>query len=162
MKQNKILRGTLPPLFDRIVADPVREGIESQYLNDQQVKESIIREVSVILNTRCTVRKVIYEGHIESIPLFGMPDFFGLGDFNNFDASNPQEWTVAARYIETAIQAAEPRLENIRAKVDTYDAVNQALSVTISASLKSNKLMKEIHFPLQLHQLSSTQRKSAA
>ncbi len=150
MKQNKIIRGTLAPLFDRIVDDKMSVGFECQLLNDQQLKESIIREVSLILNTRCTVRKVIYENHMETIPLFGLPDFFGLGDFSYFEADNAQEWPIAARFIETAIKAAEPRLQNIFVEVENYDSVNQTLSVIISASLKETKILKEIHFPLTL------------
>lgn len=162
MKRTKIVRGTLPPLFDRIAVDRSETGMGSQLLNAQQLKESIIQEVSIILNTRCTVRKVIYRDHMETIPLFGMPDFFGLGDFSYFDASNAQDWSLAASYLETAICAAEPRLKNIMVAIDHYDPVNQSLSVTVSASLKDDKLLKEIHFPLTLHQLASTHRKVAA
>lgn len=162
MKRNKIIRGTLPPLFDRIVTDRTGEGIETHLLNAQQLKDSIIQEVSTILNTRCTVRKVIYKDHMVTIPLFGMPDFFGLGDFSYFDASNSQDWSLAASYLESAIRAAEPRLKNIVVAIDNYDSVNQTLFVTVSADLKDNKLLKEIHFPLSLTQLKPSTRQAAA
>ncbi|MBI2707937.1 MAG: type VI secretion system baseplate subunit TssE [Proteobacteria bacterium] len=163
MKQTKINRGTLPPLFDRIVDDTMGLGVGSQLLNADELKASIVNELSLVLNTRCTVRKVIYEDHLESIPLFGLPDFFGMGDFSYFDGSNSQDWPKAARFIETAIQAAEPRLENVRVSVDGYDPVNQVLSTTVWASVKKSPLLKDIHFPLAIsHQPPPSLQKSAA
>lgn len=162
MKRTKIQKGTLPPLFDRIVVDRTGQGLESKLLSAQELKESIIREVSTVLNTRCTVRKAIYRDHIETIPFFGMPDFFGLDDFSYFDASNTDEWPDAVRYITTAILAAEPRLKNVSVKVDSYDPANQALYVNVSAALKEEKLLKEIHFPLTLQSLRSGRSKAVA
>jgi len=159
----KINRGAPAPLFDRIIADPLGIGAGSQLLNDEELKESIINELSVILNTRCTVRKVIYNDHLEAIPLFGLPNFFGLGDFSYFDGSNSDDWPKAARLIETAIQAAEPRLENIRVTIDGYDAVNQILSTMVQASVKKSYTLKDIHFPLKItHQPGSSSQKAAA
>jgi type VI secretion system lysozyme-like protein len=161
MKQNKIMRGTLAPLFDRIVDDGSGVGIAYQLLNPEDLKESIIREVSIILNTRCTVRKVIYEDHMETIPLFGLPDFFGLGDFSYLEGDNPQEWPNVARFIETAIRAAEPRLQNIFVNVEAYDNIDQALSVTVTASIRESKLVQEIHFPLTLQNWAPSKQKAA-
>lgn len=150
MKQNKINKGALPPLFDRIINDKTDEGCGTQLLDADQLKESIMKELSIVLNTCCTVRKVIYEDHLETIPLFGLPDFFGVGDFSYFDGSNPQEWPNISLFVQTAIQAAEPRLEKIHVRVEKYDSLNQALSIDVFASLKDAKLIKEIHFPLTL------------
>jgi len=162
MKQNKIIRGTLPPLFDRIVVD--KSGVDqgNKLLNEQELKESIIQELSLILNTRCTVRKVIYEDHMQTIPFFGFPDFFGLGDLSYFDGANSQEWPKTARFIETAIQAAEPRLRNIHVDIESFDPIDQALSIAVSAFIEESHLLKEIHFPLVLHQRTPSSQKSAA
>jgi type VI secretion system lysozyme-like protein len=161
MQQLKINKGTLPPLFDRIVDD--RSGwVPPSLLNAEEVRDSIIQELTLVLNTRCTVRKVIYQDHIETIPLFGFPDFFGLADFSYFDATNPQEWPRTALLIETAIQLAEPRLINIRVKVESYDSINQVLFVMVYASIKEGKLFKEIHFPLTLQQRPMESSKAAA
>src|ERR1700722_57732 len=96
IKQRKINRGTPPPLFDRIVDDRAEGDVGGQLLDAKEFKESIVRELSVVLNTRCTVRKVIYQDHMETISLFGRPDFCGLGYFSYFDGANPQEWPTAA------------------------------------------------------------------
>src|ERR1700722_3499267 len=136
MKRQKIIRGTPAPLFDRIVDNKNDLLPTSHLLNDKELKNSIISELSLILNTRCTVRKVIYQNHMETIPFFGLPDFFGLGDFSYFDGSNNLDWPKAAGFISTAIQAAEPRLKNISVGVDSYDPIRLALHVTISAVMK--------------------------
>jgi type VI secretion system lysozyme-like protein len=152
MKKQKIIRGTPAPLFDRIVDDKNDLLPTSHLLNEKELKNSIMNELSLILNTRCTVRKVIYEDHMETIPFFGLPDFFGLGDFSYFDGSNNLDWPLAASFISTAIQSAEPRLQNISVGVDSYDPIRLALYVTISAVMKQNNTLKEIHFPLALQQ----------
>jgi type VI secretion system lysozyme-like protein len=161
MQQTKINRGVIPPLFDRIVDDRRGEKQGAQLLNTQELKDSIIHELSIILNTRCTVRKAIYEDHIETIPFFGSPDFFGLNDSNSFDGSNTDDWPRTARFIETAIRAAEPRLTNIHVQVDRYDGVGQALYITVFAIMKERHLHKEIQFPLTLNNMSNSVQKAA-
>lgn len=150
MEKNKIQRGVLPPLFDRIIQQKIDLIVGEQLLDAKGLQESIIKELSLILNTRCTVRKVVYDNHIDEIPLFGLPDFFGLEDFSNFDPSDQQTWLKTARLIATAIQAAEPRLKNIHVKIEGYNSSLQSLEVTVSALLKETKLLKEIHFSLGL------------
>lgn len=155
MFQKKITRGVLAPLFDRIV-DEKDGAIGSQFLDAHQLQESIVDELSLILNTRCTVRKAIYRDHVQTIPLFGFPDFFGLEDLSNFDGENSEEWPRVAISIQTAIQAAEPRLREVRVKVENLNPVEQKLLVTVSAIIEEHKLLKEIHFPLELFSPQST------
>lgn len=149
MVQRKINKGVPPPLFDRIVDDKnERQG--PQLLDARELQESIVSELSILLNTRCTIRKVIYQDHIQTISLFGFPDFFGLGGFSDFDGANPGEWPAAALSIETAIQAAEPRLKDIRVRIDDFSFVEETLFVTVSAFIEESHVLKEIHFPLAL------------
>jgi len=42
---------------------------------------------------------VVYEGHIEEIPLFGIPDFLGLEDFSDFDASSSRRGVEAKEML---------------------------------------------------------------
>ena len=157
MLQRKINRGVLAPLFDRIVDE--KESVTGvQFLNAQQLQDSIVEGLSLILNTRCTVRKVIYKDHIQTLSLFGFPDFFGLGDFSNFDAADAGEWPTIALYLQTAIQAAEPRLREVYAKVETYNAVDQKLCVSVKALIEDGKLLKEIHFPLEIQHAKEAKR----
>jgi type VI secretion system lysozyme-like protein len=149
MLQRKINRGVLAPLFHRIM-DEKEGAVGVQFLNPEQLQESIVEDLSLILNTRCTVRKVVYKDHIQTLSLFGFPDFFGLGDFSHFDAADAGEWPTIALYLQTAIQAAEPRLREVYVKIDTFNAVDQKLCVSVTALLEEGKLLKEIHFPLEI------------
>ncbi|MBY0293359.1 MAG: type VI secretion system baseplate subunit TssE [Alphaproteobacteria bacterium] len=162
MKPNKIMRGSVPPLFNRIVDDASNIGIESKLLSEKELQESIIYELSILLNTRCTLRKGIYESHIETIPFFGFPDFFGLGGFSYFNGSNTQTWLKISRFVETAIQMAEPRLQNIHVKVESYDPITQTLSVAVTADIVHVTLFKSIHFSLQLKNGVLAPHKAAA
>ena len=156
------MRGNLPPLFDRIMDDKNDVGFGSQLLDTKGLQESIIQELAIVLNTRCTVRKVIYEDHIDTIPFFGLPDFFGLGDFSYFDGANTQHWPQIARVLETAIQAAEPRLQDIYVQVERFDTLNQNVSVSVSAMMKEGALVKETHFPLNLRYWGDPSQQNAA
>ncbi len=149
--QNKIKRGALPPLFDRIIDPKLGMTLEPTLLDAEGVRESIIRELSLILNTRCTVRSVLYDAQIDTVALFGMPDFFGLGDLSEFDGSNEAEWTRIARHVEVAIQAAEPRLDNVRVAIEAYDPTRQVLETIVYASVKNVPSLQKIHFPLTLN-----------
>lgn len=162
MEKNKIQRGVLPPLFDRIIQQRIDQVVGKQLLDAKELQESIIKELTLMLNTRCTVRKVIYDNHIDEIPLFGLPDFFGLEDFSNFDPSNQQTWPKTARIVTTAIQAAEPRLQNIHVKIKGYNTSLQSLEIAVSALLKERKLLKEIHFSLELFRNSQGSGQAAA
>lgn len=162
LKPTKITKGALPPLFDRIVIDRSGQGSGHRLLDAKELEESIVREVATILNTRCTVRKAIYRDHIDTIPFFGMPDFFGLDDFSYFDASNSDDWPEIVEYVKTAILAAEPRLENVSVKIESYDSLNQDLYVFVSGILKDQKLLKEINFPLTLQSIKPAKGKAAA
>ena len=162
MKPRKIMRGSVPPLFNRIVGDESNQGIDSRLLSEQELEESIIYELSILLNTRCTLRKSIYENHIETIPFFGYPDFYGLGGFSYFNGSNSQTWPQISRFVETAIQMAEPRLQNIHVKVENYDVVTQTLSVAVTADIVHVTLFKSIHFTLRLKNGALAPHKLAA
>ena len=161
-KPIKISKGALPPLFDRIVIDHSGVGREDSLYDEREYEASIIREVSIILNTRCTVRKAIYKDHEDTIPFFGMPDFFGLDDFSYFDATNTDDWPEIINYIQTAILAAEPRLKDVTVKINSYDSLNQDLYVFVSGTLKDQQLLKEINFPLTIQSHKPAKGKAAA
>ena len=157
MQHTPLKRGTSSPLFDRIIDPKLGMTALPALLDGEGLRASIVRELSLVLNTRCTVQKILYEAHFETISLFGMPDFFGLRDFSapEFDGSNTQEWPQAARAIEMAIQAAEPRLDNIRVTIEGYDATTQTLATIVQASLKHSAQQEAIHFPLSLTHIPS-------
>jgi predicted component of type VI protein secretion system len=81
---------------------------------------------------------------------------------SDFDGANTQEWATAALFIETAIQAAEPRLKDIRVKVENYNAIEQILSLTVSAFINHLDVYQEIHFPLELQHRPQVERKKSA
>lgn len=149
-------KGDLAPLFDRIIDDPMGIATPKLFLTPADLKLSIVNNIALVLNTRCTVKKVYYEDSMEALALFGFPDFFGLGDFSYFNASDTAEWPEIARFIELAIQVAEPRVEEIHVVVEAYDSSTQTLVTAVSATVKHSEEVKNIHFPLTLaHQETS-------
>lgn len=145
----KRMQGALKPLFDRIVNDEesLSEGI---YLDEKALRLSVIKEVDILLNTRCTTRRAIYDDHINNIPLFGLPDFFGLNDLSDFDPNNSQQWSKIAKYIKTAITAFEPRLKDVNVKIKGYDQSKKILKTIIDGVIESGNIIEKITFHMKL------------
>ena len=152
MIQKPNFRGAPAPLFDRIKTKSQGSEAGSFLLNKNEVITSVIHEVSVMLNSRCTVRRRLYENHIDDVLVYGMPDMLGLPDFSYFDAANEQNWALASKLLEITITSIEPRMQLLKVKINNFDAKVQELVVEISGTVKSGPVTQDIRFPLTLSQ----------
>ena len=105
-----------------------------------------------MLNSRCSVRRRLYEGHKEDVLVYGMPDMLGLPDFSYFDAANEQDWARVASLLEMTICAIEPRIQSLKVAVQGFDVKKQELQVQVSGSIQSGSITQDIRFPLTLTQ----------
>ena len=152
MNQKPNFRGAPAPLFDRIKVDPQAGRIGSSLLNKNEVIASVIQEISLMLNARCTVRRRLYESHIDDVLVYGMPDMLGLPDFSYFDAANEQDWAMASKLLEITISSIEPRMQTVKVKITNFDTKTQELVVEVSGTVKSGPVTQDIRFPLSLSQ----------
>jgi type VI secretion system protein ImpF len=78
---------------------------------DDPLRDSILRDVEMLLNSRCpeTLIPEEYTEVVKSILNFGVPEF---DQFGNLAA--PSEQARLCKAFETAIQLFEPRLRNVK------------------------------------------------
>lgn len=148
-------RGAPAPLFDRIKVPAQGSGGSARslsLLDKDEVVASVIKEIALMLNSRCTIRRRLYEDHIDDVLVYGMPDMLGLPDFTYFDAANEQDWSLASKLLEITISSIEPRIRNVKAKIQNFDPKTQDLIAEISGTVKSGPLTQDIRFPLTLSQ----------
>jgi type VI secretion system lysozyme-like protein len=152
-KEPKSFLGSRPLLFDRLIdlemMNPF-ESADSHYLTKDQVKQSIQLEISRLLNTRRAEGLPKNEDDVfsDSEEGFGTPFYFGLPDFQSYDASNVQDWDLIANLLKNAINYFEPRIKNITVEVINFNNNSQLLEVNITGSLNLQKTKGEVTFPV--------------
>jgi type VI secretion system lysozyme-like protein len=141
------------PLFDRLVdlePEIPEEPVPFLNYNKQQLIESVIREASNLLNTRCKISYKLYEELEPSSLTYGIPDLYGLFDASYADPSRSEDRIKLSRFIANALQMFDSRLDNILVDIDRYDQPNQTAHLTISANLKIGKTVEAISFPVSM------------
>lgn len=85
--------GSKQLLFNLLIDDDPDEAFEDvpkNHLSFNEVIDSIISEISKVLNTRLTAKFEDYE-ELKDDPLnYGIPSLYGLTDSNTFDATSPR------------------------------------------------------------------------
>lgn len=143
----KTFLGTRPLLFDRLIDDDLNTSFEtSEFLSEQEVKDSIILEISRLLNTRTSEKLDV----MVTNPAHGIPPTYGLKDFGSFDATNTQDWPLIKRLITESIDYFEPRLKNINVEVLSFEDKTQQLIIQINGKLHLQKLEGEVTFPVAI------------
>lgn len=143
-KQPKPIAGARIPLFERLVDGHLDEPSEPTPLrvqNRQELRESVRKEVSRLLNTRCPGG----EDHKGSVIDYGMPDFSWMS------AAKGDDRRQIADTIARKVAAFEPRLRQVRVTLEP-DAANPRVVVgTISAALVVESIREPVSFPLVIH-----------
>ncbi len=152
-KEPKSFLGSRPLLFDRLVdldATNPFETADNLYLTKEQVKESIQLEISRLLNTRRAEGMPEDEDDIfsDSEESLSAPSYFGLPDFQAYDAANTQDWDLIANLIKISVSYFETRIKNIDVEVINFNNNKQLLEVSITGSLNLNKTKGEVTFPV--------------
>lgn len=148
--------GVLAPLFDRLIdLEPYIASEPSSYqiLGPEELKESVQRELEMILNTRPTVTRPPEDGHDDVISDFAFPQFFGLRDFSWFDGGSQSGRIRIGTEIERVVSYYEPRLKNIKTRVSKHPQDSLSLVAEISGDLKIGEVTERFTFPITMHNL---------
>lgn len=146
----KLIAGAPVPLFDRLIDDRPEADLEypvKHYYTQEELVQSIEREVDRILNTRTTAKRQDYEDFAEEYLNFGLPEMFGLGDFSQYDATNMADWSRIGELCSQAIMRYESRIKNVTATVTAFDKKTQSLSMTVHAEFAVKEFQGELTFP---------------
>jgi len=133
------------PLFSRLFDHEPRQREEAQprrVLTREGLVESILSELSRMLNTRCSTTMAALEGQERNVANYGLPDFTTLNPTSEGDRQR------LGRLIVEAVRAYEPRLRNPLVDVRADPTNGRVLRVTVDGMLVIENLSEPVSFPL--------------
>ena len=142
-------KGSKAPLFDRIIdnnPEIKNEHPKKVILNRALVIESIVAEISMLLNTRLSATAQIYSRYG-----LGLPWMYGIPDFTSIDPADKSQWWRNARLFENAITYFEPRLKNVKVSIDHFDGKNQRLYVSIKGQVTMKEFQQPVAFGIEVN-----------
>lgn len=150
--------GSFVPLFIKLQnlnPDEPKENPPLKTLSKEDLKASVITEISCLLNTRVRLPMHTLESLSQTEAAQGFPELYGIPDFFSFDASNQGTWAYYAGFIKNAIRVYEPRLANVSVVLKRFIASSQTLEVSISGELLMNETREPFSFSLSLTKTST-------
>lgn len=140
------MRGFTPDLFDRLLGQPLRNGVVVARLNLEELKDAVARDLEALLNTRSTIQ----DGALAAFPECGKSMVgYGLCDFADRSLSSPTDRAHICTCIEQTIERHEPRLLDAKAVLEMRDdaapSVNR-LSFSITAVLVGSRSQEPVNF----------------
>ena len=145
--------GSKKLFFDLLVdEDPEEtwEDVSKSHLSFNEVIDSVISEISKVLNTRLTAKFDDYE-ELKDDPLnYGIPSLYGLTDSNTFDATSPNQWVKITKLCERAISTFEQRMTEVKVTIEGFAPSKQSLNIIVRGNVHFNKIREEVRFPLAI------------
>ena len=121
------MNGYAPGLLDRLLGEA-----DGGALSLEQYKDSVARDLEDLLNTRCAVPPEWMRAYPEcarSIANYGLVDFAGMC------MSSSEDRAAICAALKTAIERHEPRLRQVRARLEREAGSINRISFSISATL---------------------------
>ncbi len=145
MSKNYSELSITPSLLDRLIdLDPqtLQEPPKSRTATLQQLKASVRRDLEFLLNSRYAIPDGIenLEETSKSAMIYGMPDFTG------HNVKNTGEQHKLVQKLETAIGIFEPRLVDLRIRLEPINEINRSLRFRIEARLKIDPVPEPVAF----------------
>lgn len=131
------------PLFDRLVdRDPrqQRELRPQRTLGRAGLRESVRQELVRLLNTRCPIPAHRLGGRERSVVDYGVPDFSGLS------ARSYEDRGRLAETLRQAVVAFEPRLAEVRVRLEPVPGDDLTLAGRIEALLRTGAVPEPVSF----------------
>jgi type VI secretion system protein ImpF len=148
---SELVRGVYVPLFDRLAVPDGDKQLEP-ILTPEQLKWSIARDLSRLLNTRSRLLKDEFLSQAGTTLDYGMPDISALSPKSESDL------ILLQTLVSHAVQCFEPRLQQVVVKASASEQAAGGVALLISGVVRIGLMLKQLHFELQLNQHQSTQR----
>ncbi len=145
--------GNLVPLFDRLTdlnLDEKSEPVPLVNYDREQFFESIARECSYLLNTRCKIPYKQYKEMEASALSYGVPELYGFMDDFYGDPSSLKGAHLLVKAMEEALLRFETRLHKVVVTLDGYDQPTQTANLTIKATIQIDAVVESFSFPLRV------------
>ena len=144
MRDPKPVEGGRALLFERLT-DESSLGEEARPFRvheADELKESVRRELARLLDTRCSVTSRLLGSRERSVLDYGIPDFSSLSALSGDDQNR------LASMVEQTVAAFEPRLRDVRVRVESVRAEDRALVLRVEAALVVGAHAEPVSFPL--------------
>lgn len=137
--------GFTPSLLDKLCyknRDAAAENTVVRFSMDE-IKDAVARDLESLLNTRKVISDQEMQAYPESMRSIAS---YGLNDFAGLSLSSLDDCAFICRSIEATIGNHEPRLKNVRAKLELHDGSVNRLNFAISALLVLYPLQEPVNF----------------
>jgi type VI secretion system protein ImpF len=137
-------------LLDRLIdltPDSRKELPLSPWEEEREVKASLCRDLTALLNTRRAERD--FSGEFEEAENSVLT--FGIVDFTSYNLKGAADQERVRRSIERAIRQFEPRLTRVVVSLDPIDVLKPVLRFQISAVLREDATGEPLLFDVTLH-----------
>lgn len=139
------MKGFAPSLFDKLINDGPRSGVSPVIgrFSIEELKDAVARDLEAMLNTRVVISEELLRQYPEcekSILAYGLNDFAGMS------LASLDDRMAICRSLEESICRHEPRLQNVRAKLEVQEGAINRLNFAISALLVVNPVRETVNF----------------
>jgi type VI secretion system protein ImpF len=137
-------------LLDRLTdlePDSKKEAAQGAWEEMRAFKESLSRDLAVLLNTR-RAKQDFDEDYVEATNSLLT---FGVADFTSFNLKSLPEQERVRRSIERAIREFEPRLARVTVSMEQPDSLRPVLRFQVSAVLRTGPAGEEVMFDAVLN-----------
>jgi type VI secretion system protein ImpF len=139
-------------IFDRLVdlepSNPGEEHRQKQTFNKKELIDSVLVELSRLLNTRVSVSSDQLKFGERSVIDYGIPEF----TYQKF--KNPNDKKQLARVLKETIESFEPRLKRVRVSLDDSESLENRIIYVIEAHLVVESVSEPVLFPIAIDPLS--------
>jgi type VI secretion system protein ImpF len=146
MRDPKPVEGGRALLFERLTdAEPCSPEEEAQpfrVLDVRALRESVRRELARLLNTRRHARPGAEAAGGMTVLDYGLPDFSSLS------AASGDDRKRLAAAVAAAVAAFEPRLRDVRVRVERAEREERALALRVEAVLSVGLVAEPVSFPV--------------
>lgn len=140
--------GARPPLLERLTDEYPLVPVERQpfrILNKNELRESVRREITWLLNTRSPIPQFMLEKQVPVTFNYGIPDLFTL-----FHPLSPEKELKLCSLLERTISAFEPRIKRTRVSFERYDTGTRSLTLRLDGTIVVENLVEQLSFTVVL------------
>jgi len=136
-----------PTLFDKLFPAEALPERQIRRFSVEELKEAVARDIEALLNTRMVFGEALLERYPQcqrSILTYGMEDFAGRSLASHYDR------VFICESLERAIARHEPRLRNVKVRLEVDSKATSALFFAISAILDVGAAHEPVTFDATL------------
>ncbi len=140
------------PLFDRLIDENPSTNTEKtplRHYSRDELKDSIQREVEMLLNTRPGYLRLQELDEPDEM-VAGTTLFYGAHYFGDYDVTSSGGRRSIAKDLAQTIERFEPRLQEVAVDISKFDKITSRLFVQINGTLVSGNIREQWAFPVQI------------